>query len=416
MDRKHTPFPEKIGYIIGTYPEITTTFIDREIQGIRERGFAVQILSIRHPDPAVFEQEKYARLREEIIYLLPPHIGHFLIAHGLFAVTRFQRYVRLLVYLLTRSHPSLQARLMTLLHFMEGVFAAYYLREKELDHLHAHFVDRAATVALCVGRLLDLPYSLTAHADEIFENPLILPEKINGSAFTITVSEFNKSHLLKSHALNPEKIFVLHPWVDLSVFTPPASRTSSLPFRILSIGRLVENKGHPYLIEACRQLKREGLRFECHIIGEGPQRETLEALINDAGLEKQVHLLGGQPQSTVREYLARADLFVLAAVIAKSGKRDGMPVSLAEAMAMELPVISTQIVGIGEMVRDGAGYLIPPREAASLASAIYDIYHLEPDRRKQMGQTGRAIITQDFNLQAGLDALAAHFQTSSGRK
>jgi colanic acid/amylovoran biosynthesis glycosyltransferase len=150
----------------------------------------------------------------------------------------------------------------------------------------------------------------------------------------------------------------------------------------------------------------EGLNFECNIIGEGPLFEELETLIREYNLEKCVHLLGGQPQVEVIKQLNEADVFVLAAVISRDGKRDGMPVALAEAMSMEIPVISTDIVGFSEMVKPSAGFLVPPNDTEALAAAIKQLWEESPRTRTEMGETGRKIISEEFELYKGTAQLA----------
>jgi glycosyltransferase involved in cell wall biosynthesis len=141
-------------------------------------------------------------------------------------------------------------------------------------------------------------------------------------------------------------------------------------------------------------------------LGDGPLMAELQAMVTRYHLSERVYLMGGQPQTEVLSRLSQADLFVLACVIAKDGDRDGMPVALAEAMAMELPVISTDIVGISELVQPEAGYLVPPNDAAALAEAIKAVYAIGHLARLKMGQAGRAIIAEDFDVFKGNSRLA----------
>jgi glycosyltransferase involved in cell wall biosynthesis len=400
-----------LAYIIGTYPLLTTTFIDREVQALREMGRSIQILSIRRPPDHVSVMEKYREAQNNIIYLLPVVWAKFILAHLHFASFRPYVYFKLLAYLLTRAHPRFVLRLKTLLHFAEGVYAAHLLRKSRPDHVHAHFIDRAATVALCVSRLLKVSYSLTAHANDIYIEPVLVNEKIGESKFTVTVSEFNKAFLLKHYpGLDLAKIFVLHPWVDLSRFQPPKTRASCSRLRILSVGRLVEKKGHRYLIEACHCLQKDGLDFDCHIIGDGPLRSDLQAMVTQRNLADRIHLMGGQPQEEILIRLSRVDVFVLPCVIAKDGDRDGMPVALAEAMAMEVPVISTDVAGIREVVRPGAGYLVPPKDSVALAEVLKTVKFTSVNERVKMGRHGRAVIAEEFDLFKGTRHLANLFQ------
>ena len=402
----------KLIYIIGTYPLLTTTFIDREVQTLREMGLRIEILSIRRPPAEVNQVEAYREMQRRITYLLPASLAKFVLAHVYFVALHPIACLGLLAFLFTRPHRTLRLRMKTLLHFAEGVYAAYLLRGRDFDHIHAHFVDRAATVALCVGRLLRKTYSLTAHANDIYMDPALVRDKIAASKFSVTVSEFNKAHLVRHNpTLVADRIHVLHPWVDLSCFKAPEARTEHLRLRILSVGRLVEKKGHHVLVEACGLLQQAGLDFECHILGDGPMQPELEARIGQRGLTDRVHLLGARPQSEVLAHLSEADVFVLACVVAANGDRDGMPVALAEAMAMELPVVSTDLVGIKELVRPGTGYLAPPNDAAALAGAIRALHAAGVSGRLEMGRLGRTIVAAHFDVREGIRRLAELFQS-----
>ncbi|MFZ5917460.1 MAG: glycosyltransferase [Chloroflexota bacterium] len=406
-----------LAYIIGTYPSLTTTFIDREIRILRELGMEIQIITIRRPPPEMVLSQEQQALQESVLSLLPVSGAHLLLAHLYFTLLRPRRFFGILLRLLTRPHPSLKAWLKTWLHFGEGVYAAFLLRRSQPAHLHAHFVDRAATVARIAGCLLERPYSVTAHANDIYRDNLLLCEKLGRARFAVTVSEFNKSYLLEQcPGLNPAQIHVLHPWVDLGHFYPPAARADSSQagaLRILSVGRLVEKKGHAYLVEACHLLREKGLDFECRIIGDGPLESELETRIARYGLQDRVRLLGPQPQSAVLDNLVWCDVFALACVIAQDGDRDGMPVALAEAMAMQVPVVSCQIVGIDELVRPGAGLLVPPRDAPALAEALQTFYSQSRQARAEMGRRGRAIVEADFSLHKGVRQLGEFFQQSA---
>lgn len=403
----------RLVYVVGRYPELTTTFIEREINALRQLGdIEIQTLSIRHPlTPSSLSPEHQA-IRESTIYLIPVNWFALIASTLYFVFRRPLVYWGTLFYLLTHDHPDLKARLTTILHFGLGVYAAYLLRQQNFDHLHAHFIDRAVVIALVVARLLGKTYSLTAHANDIFAKQILIREKIVNSRFMVTVSEYNKAYLISNYpGLDPDRIHLLHPWVDLSHFTPPPARATNERLHILSVGRLVEKKGHEYLVEACHLLQQQGLDFECRIVGGGPLKTELQKKIAQYSLSERVYLTGGQPQSEVLRLLGVwTDVFVLPCVIARDGDRDGMPVSLTEAMAMELPVISTNILGIGELVQPGTGILVPPRDSLALAQALQAVYAMGPSARAQMGCRGRAVVDAEFDLFKGTAQLAHLFR------
>lgn len=408
----------KLVYIIGRYPELTTTFVEREIDVLRRFEQAeVQTVSIRYPLTPSAVAPEHQSIRENTLYLVPQQLSAWsfiaiVMANLRFIFLRPLVYFGTLIYLLSHEHPNLKARLKTLPHFLLAVYAAYLLRRHEFDHLHAHFVDRAVVVAMVTGRLLDKPYSLTAHANSIFADRVLIREKVHNAKFVVTVSEYNKTYLLDTYpGLDPDRIHVLHPWVDVSQFTPPPARHTHAGLHILSVGRLVEKKGHIYLIEACYLLKQRGLDFECRVVGSGPLKQALETGIARYDLQDCVHLMGAQPQCTVVQLLESwADAFALPCVIARDGDRDGIPVALAEAMAMELPVVSSDIVGIGELVKPGSGMLVPPHDAHALAEALQTIQAGGAAVRTEMGRQGRAIVDAEFNLVRGTAQLAALFR------
>lgn len=400
----------KIGYIIGTFPLVTTTFIDREMQGLRQRGFELAILSIRRPPREIVQIDEYRQAMKNIVYVFPIDWVRCILGQLYFGVIHFVTYWSLLTYLFTRPHSNMRQRFKTVLHFFEGVYVAYLLRGVGSDHLHAHFVDRAAIVTLCASRLLNKPYSLTAHANDLYANPVLLFEKMQNAKFVVTVSDFNKHYILQNcPGLGAEKILVLHPWVDVSEFVPPTHRVPNRRFTILSVGRLVEKKGHRYLIEACRQLRLQGLHLDCRIIGGGPLEDELRELVTQCGMADCIQLEGAQSKSEILRQLGKADVFVLASIIASDGDRDGMPVALAEAMAMQVPVISTDIVGIGELVQPGAGLLVPSKDSTALANAIKSIYKMDVDAQIEMGQQAREIVQGEFEVNAGIDQLGKKF-------
>ncbi len=396
----------KLAYIIGTYPSLTTTFIDREITFLRHWGVNLRVVSIRRFSERLSPDQK--ALQREVAYLLPVSKGAFLRAHVSFAVRRPQAYWSALLYLLTRPHPNLETRLKTLLHFGEGVYAAHVLRPYAPNHLHAHFVDRAATVALVAGRLLSTPYSVTAHANDIYVNPVLLPEKLSEAKFVATCTGYNREHLARvgNGNLSP-KINCIYHGLDVSHYQPD-SKPWDTPL-LLSVGQLKEKKGLAYLIKACRILKDRGYNLECQIVGEGPLRPALEAQIRQLSLEDAVTLCGALPHPEVIEKYRQATLFVLPCVVSANGDRDGIPNVILEAMAMQVAVVSTRHSGIPEVVEDGVnGLLVPPADEVALAEALAQLLD-DPERRCQLGQRGRQTVIEKFSVEQNVKRLLAEF-------
>jgi len=389
----------RLVYIVGTYPGLTSTFIDREIRILRQWGVDLRSVSIRRPvadAPLSAEQRK---LQQGVIYLLPVNWLNFIMGNLYFALFRPWVYFKTLRYLLTRSHPDIRARFMTFLHFAEGVYAARLLCGQPLDQLHAHFVDRAAVVALVASRLLNVPYSLTAHANDIYVKPVLLHEKIAEAKFITTCTGYNQSYLLRMMGDELDgKLYLVYHGLDLAAYQPSPQPQGDRPL-LLSIGRLTEKKGFSHLIAASRCLKDRGYDFTCHIVGEGPLRRELETLITQLGLKDTVTLCGAMPHETVIEKYRQAALFVLPCITAKDGDRDGIPNVLLEAMAMQVPVVSTRHSGIPELVQDRInGLLVPPGDEDTLTNALAELLDA-PALRTQLGQLGRQTVMKDFDVE-----------------
>jgi glycosyltransferase involved in cell wall biosynthesis len=297
---------------------------------------------------------------------------------------------------------------MTFWHFIEGVYAAYLLRDRPFEELHAHFVDRAATIALVAGRLLDKPYSLSIHAGpDLFVNPVLLREKVLEARHIATCTLYNKSHMeqVLGHDLG-HKVSCIHHGLDLAVYRPGLPSSSQRP-HILSVGQLTERKGLVHLIEACRILRDRGYDFVCEIVGEGPQQWELQDLIERLALEDTVTLCGALRHEDVIEKYRRAAMFVLPCVKSKAGNLDGIPNVLLEAMAMQVSVISTSLSGIPELVDDQVnGLLIPSGDTVALVNAMARLLD-EPALREKLGRNGRQSVVEEFDVERNVRQFAA---------
>jgi glycosyltransferase involved in cell wall biosynthesis len=302
--------------------------------------------------------------------------------------------------------------LKTVLHFGLGVYAAHHLRHHAPCHLHAHFVDRATVVALVAGRLLGMPYSVTAHANDIYVNPVLLPEKLAEAQFVATCTHYNETYLanLDGMALR-RKLHCIYHGLDLDQYCAEEKQHPPRPL-IISVGQLKEKKGFVYLLRACRLLQDRGYDFRCQIVGEGPLRGTLEEEIQRLGLADTVSLCGALPHQAVIQKYREAAVFVLPCVLGADGDRDGIPNVILEAMAMALPVVSTRHSGIPEVVCDGwNGLLTPPEDETAVAEAIASLLD-NPKQRQQFGLMGRQTVVDKFSIESNVARLLAEFLQS----
>lgn len=398
----------RLAYVIGTYPLLTTTFIDREVRLLRRWGVDLQIVAIRRPDADTPLSDDQRELQRDVVYLLPVDWLCLLISHLYFAALHPRRFFGTLAYLLSRPHPGRRERLKTILHFGEGVYAAYLLRGRVFQELHAHFVDRAATVALVAGRLLDKSYSLSIHAAaDIFVHPVLLREKLEGARHAVTCTAHNKAHVeaLVGASLGGKITQVYH-GLDLARYRPPSAPANGRPL-LVSVGQLAERKGFALLVEACHSLRERGYDFECRIVGRGPERERLQELIARLGLDGTMRLCGAMRHEDVIELYRQATVFVLPCVRTPDGDVDGIPNVLAEAMAMQVPVVSTDVSAIPELLADRVnGLLAPAGDPAALADRLALLLD-DPCLRSELGGAGRRSILDTFDVECNVRRFAA---------
>lgn len=396
--------PTRISYVIGTYPSLTTTFIDREIAGLVARGVDVAVVSIRRPMSILSPQQQ--ELQGLVRYLLPPSKPRLVLAVLRALASHPIAMLRLLAQLLSRPHPE-ASRLRTVLHFVTGLYAADVLRDRRGIHLHAHFVDRAAVVAMVAARLLGSTYSVTAHANDIYVRPVLLREKIGQARFAVTCTEYNRRHLEATIGRQASEHLVrLYHGIDLGTLQPADAHRDGTP-TLLSVGQLKEKKGLHHLIDAVALLGADWQQLECEIVGEGPMRQDLERRIAGHGLQGRVRLLGALPHEEVVARYAAEPIFVLPCVVAADGDRDGIPNVILEAMAMRLPVISTPISGIPEVIHeDVTGLLAPPGDAQVLA-AVIDRALRDAELRRRLGTAARELVVANFDQVRNVDSFLA---------
>lgn len=282
---------------------------------------------------------------------------------------------------------------------------AQYATDKGLQLLHAHFATESALVAMLAGELTGLPFSFTAHAYDLFIEKDSLPgERLHRrlkllckrAARIITVSEFNRRYLQQITKCDSQKIEVIHCGIDTGRFTH-VERGGSESFRILCVGRFVEKKGHEFLLRAFRELSDALPRAQLRLVGEGPLQRRLEEVAREYGVKDKVAFLGAVPSEQVLEEMKNADVFVLHSVTAANGDMEGIPVSLMEALATGLPVVSTRHSGIPELVIDGeTGLLTEERDRDLTAAALLRLAG-DPPLRRSLGCAGSFLVRERFD-------------------
>jgi glycosyltransferase involved in cell wall biosynthesis len=399
--------------LVHTFPIHSTTFIAREVRELRKRGAPIAVVAIRRPRPDEVPDD--ARdLAETTEYLLPIGPGRALARHLKAFASRPVACAGAFARALTRGRLSPRDRLRTLLHFSEAVALRPLLAARGCGHLHVHALSGGATIAWILRSIDGLPYSLTAHGADIFVERVLLAEKMAGASFTRVGTKYNRAFLAALPG-DPDRRIVVMPFgVDAERFAPaPARPDAAAPggsaargeapgLRLVTVGRLVWEKAHHLLLDACGRLRARGVELRLTIVGEGPERAALLAQRDRLGLHDRVELAGARPEAEVIAALRAADLFVLSSV------SEGFGVVLLEAMACGLPVVAPALHGIPEIVTDGVeGVLFRPGSADDLARAIATAGS-DVEGRRRAGAAGRRKVVASFLMAdrvAAFDAL-----------
>lgn len=388
----------RVAYLFERFPSFGQTFCFREVAELVRQGADVAVFSIRRPtgEPAEDWDEAIVRRVE---YL--PDEGPLI---------KQIEAARSAGQLPPEAERALKqwGRQSDFLRLYQAAYVGLRLRDSGITRVHAHFAGMAARTVYWIRQFFGIDYSITAHANDIFaprDFVVSLDKIIRDAAAVVTVSDFAVEQLRKQYAGSAGRFHRVYNGVDLGAFR--LARFEGKPPLIVAIGRLIEKKGFADLISACRFLVERGQPFRCEIIGGGPLQESLAAHIAHSRLEEFVQLVGTRTQSQIAEHLAAATVFVLPCTTEAGGGMDNLPTVIMEAMAAGLPVVSTPVAGVPEMVQPGVtGELVPPHDPLALTDAIQRIVS-EPPVARRLGAAGRELAADRFSIAANVRSLAA---------
>lgn len=429
----------RLACLFPAFPVFHQTFVLWEVMGLKRNGVMPAIYSLKRPGDA--QQPEGAEIAKEVTYL-PSALSNEVVSANWQLLRRDpRRYVRLYFEVVRawrtgtaiplrpagweqvritpyermrgwfNGHPLLYLA-KSLLLVPLAVYLAQRLKDDGVTHLHVHWASYPATVAFVVNTISGLPFSISAHAYDIYLIARMLPAKIDAARFLVTCARTNASFLRRlANAELPhkvdDKVVVNYHGVDVNRFVPvDSSRPTDGPLKIVSCGQLERYKGMHTLVDACARLKAEGIDVECKIVGEGPRRAQLQTQIEQLGLTGSVHLLGRRPHKEVAELLRAADVFALASEL--GGRRQDVIANvIVEAMAVGLPVVATNIPGADELVEDGvSGFLVRPNRVESVVDGLRRLAR-NPAERRRLGEAARRRVLQDFDSNKNVKQLAA---------
>jgi len=395
--------------VVKGYPRVSETFVAQELAALERRGLALRIVSLRRPYDGL-THPIHREIHTPVLYL-PEYLveaprrvlrGHWRAWRR--SPAAYRRSLWLWLRDLVRDPTPNRGRRFG----QAGVLAAELAPGARL--LHAHFLHTPASVARYAAAMLDLPYSLSAHAKDVWTRPAWeLREKLLGARFCVTCTAENRRYLVELAPGAP--VALLYHGLDRRLFAPPPSFGSGRdgsdpadPVRLLSVGRFQPKKGFDILLEAFARLRGHVVLT---VVGYGPREAALREQAARLGVTGRVRWTGQLDQPAVRSLYRESDLFVLAPRVAPDGDRDGLPNVVVEALSQGLPVVATAVAALGEIVEDGVtGRLVPPEDPAGLAEAI-DALVGDPAARRRFGAAALRCVAEGWDLEAGVDRLVA---------
>ncbi len=391
----------RVAYVLKRYPRYSETFIVNEILAHEAAGLDVDIFSLRLPEETSF-QDAISRVRSQVTYL---HARRARLDEFWNGISEASEAIPDLFQKLEHA-KSARPELV-----LQAAWLAREAISRGITHLHAHFGTEATAVARLASHFAEVPYTFTAHAKDIFHEYVVhedLERKLSDAANVVTVSDYNVEYLRDEYGDAASGVRRIYNGLDLEGFSYSAPRERAP--RIVAVGRMVEKKGFPVLVEACKVLADRGRTFECRIIGSGLLEEELRSRIHALGLESVVEMAGPRPQSEIKGEIRAASAFAAPCVESRDGDRDGLPTVLLEAMALGTPCVSTDITGVPEVVRDGeTGLMVRQNDATALADALERL--LDDSRlRVRLAGNARSVVEEDFDVRRNAAKLREVFE------
>ncbi len=396
--------PPRLAYLLSIYPAISHTFFFNEITGLRRLGFVIDVASINRPElPGGLGSEPETNELKTTFYVKAMSPARIFLVLLKVLLRHPQVVFRAFRAALSLDPWNLRSMGYSLFYLVEALLLGDWLRQRGHTHLHIHFGGPVATVGMLAALAWQFSYSLMIHGPEEFYDveKFYLRRKVEEASFVLCISDYCRSQVMK--VCNPaywSNLQVVRLGVDLTKFrpAPPADRRDVI--EMVCVGRFVPAKGHLILLGAFASLRRRGYNLRLRLIGDGSERRRVEAFIARERLEGWVTLEGALNHEGTRKKLMNADIFVLASFA------EGLPIALMEAMAMEIPCVSTWVAGIPELIRDGIdGLLVPPSSEDALTTALERLI-ADTDLRRTFARAGGQRVQEHYDLERNVRLLA----------
>jgi colanic acid/amylovoran biosynthesis glycosyltransferase len=385
-------------YLFERFPSFGQTFCYREVAELARQGITPAIFSIRNPKDEP-PQDWEARIVQRVHYLLEEK-------ELLDDVRRASKKRKLTAEIVATLEEW--GRRTDFLRLYQAAYVGLRLQQMGNQHVHAHFAGMAARTAFWIHKFFPITFSFTAHANDIFAPhnfEIGLDKLVKTARVVVTETDFARRFLQERFPECADRIHRIYNGLNLAEFR--RADFSSTPPLIVGIGRLIAKKGFADLIRACRLLAEREKLFRCEIIGEGPLENELREQVQQSGLQNCVTFSGARPQSKIRQRLAAANVFVLPSVVDPDGGSDNLPTVIMEAMATGLPVVSTDVGGIPEMIIENeTGFLVQPGDAVTVADRIEKVI-IDRSLAQKLGQAGYVRARELFSIEKNVRELYA---------
>lgn len=396
-------------YVVARYPKLTETFVVNEWLALRNR-FPMRLAALHETRQPVVQPGAAALLPE--VWFVPLGSVNTLVVNVRTLARHPRRCVRTLMTLVLGSaRMGVREVVKSGATYVKAVALADMATQARIAHVHAHFANHPATTAWVIHELTGLPFSFTAHANDLFRRPVLLDRKLAEAAFVVAVSDYNAARI--RDVASEVDVHVIHCGVDTDHFC--TGNGSGSRQRVYCVASFEAKKGHRVLLHAVALLATRYHDLRVVLIGDGPERGRIEQLARDLDIGERVEFLGARTSGDVAEELQRAAVFVLASVEDRTGRMEGIPVALMEAMASGVPVVSTRLSGIPELLAGRAGLLVDPGDPVALAGAIARVFDDEGVRRA-LARRGRQRVVERFNLVSEAMRLGDLFEQSVGAR
>ena len=399
----------RIAYFTNQYPKVSHSFIRREILALEKLGHSVERFALRSDEAELVDPVDQSEFTKTSYVLSESKIS-IIVACLQVIFKRPLRFLTTFILAIKLGFRSDRGVLRNIAYLLESCVLLTWQRDKDIQHVHAHFGTNSTSVVMFAHLLGGAGYSFTVHGPEEFDKPefISLAEKIKYSRFVVAISSYGRSQMFRWIPSEQwSKVKVVHCGLDAEFLADNNIVSPNVSRQLVCVGRLCEQKGQLFLLESMKALKDDGVN--CHLVlaGAGPMRAEVERRISAYGLTEQVTITGWISSAQVKQILIDSRGLVLPSFA------EGLPVVIMEALALYRPVITTYVAGIPELVKNSEnGWLIPAGDVDALTAAMKGLLTADNHQLEAMGRCGHADVNAQHNIDVEAAKLACYFEQS----